>query len=391
VNPPGGVIVRDEKGNPNGILRNAQSLLKGLNPEAGYTPKENFEALAKMLALYQAAGLTSVGDGAASPETLALYEKLRAENRLAVRVSLTWWLNIARPQGELVAEIRKAQFKTNTGDDWLKWDAFKINFDGGMTIGTAYQRQPYGPFSRQLYGQTDPANRGQLFADPEKALAVFRAARESDWSLTAHCQGGGAIDLFLETLGRLHREKPLDSSRSHWTHASFQSPEAIRRAKELGVTADVQAAWLYLDAPALEKVFGYDGMRYFFPLRSYLDAGIHVAGGSDHMIGYDKNKSVNPFNPFLGMWVAVTRKTSRGAVLHPEERITRQEALKMYTVWAAFRQFSEAAKGSIEPGKLADMVVIDRDYFSCPEDQIKDIEPVMTILNGQIVYRRPKG
>ena len=95
-------------------------------------------------------------------------------------------------------------------------------------------------------------------------------------------------------------------------HASFQSPEAIARMKKMGILADTQSQWLYHDAPALEKVFGHAGMRYFFPLRSYLDAGIVVAAGSDHMIGHDKNTAVNPYNPFLSMWIEVARKTDRG-------------------------------------------------------------------------------
>ncbi len=386
--PPKGVIVRDENGDPNGILRNARSLLKGLDADASLSPQEQLGALAKMLKLYQAAGLTSVGDGDTSMELRALYEKLRSENRLPVRVVMTRWLDISRPLEELISEIKRTPFTTNSGDEWLKWGAFKINFDGGMTIGTAYQRQPYGAFGRQLYGLTDPQNRGQLFAEPEKSNAVFRAAREKGWSLSAHCQGGGAIDLFLDALDSANQVKPINGSRSHWIHASFQSSDAIRRAAKMGVLADVQAAWLYLDGPALEKVFGYEGMRYFFPLRSYLDAGVKIAGGSDHMIGHDKNKAINPFNPFMGMWTAVTRKTTSGTVLHPEERIGRDEALKMYTIWAAYKQFSEKAKGSIEPGKLADLVVIDRDYLTCPEDQIKEIQPVMVVLDGGIAYRR---
>jgi len=123
-------------------------------------------------------------------------------------------------------------------------------------------------------------------------------------------------------------------------------------------------------------------------LRSYLDAGVIVAGGSDHMVGYDKNNAVNPYNPFLGMWIAVARKTIRGNVLHPDERLTREEALKMYTISAAYLQFAEKSRGSIETAKLADMVVIDRDYLTCDEDRIKDIEPVMTIVGGKIAYRR---
>jgi predicted amidohydrolase YtcJ len=177
-------------------------------------------------------------------------------------------------------------------------------------------------------------------------------------------------------------------------HASFQSPEAIARMKKLGILADVQSSWLYLDAPALEQVFGYEGMRYFYPLRSYIDSGIILAAGSDHMIGHDKNRAVNPYNPFLSMWTEVTRLTwgpsGHGKVIHPEQKITRAEALKTHTIWAAFLQFAETERGSIEPGKLADLVVIDRDYLTCPEDQIRSIQPVMTILDGRIAYRAPK-
>jgi predicted amidohydrolase YtcJ len=256
-----------------------------------------------------------------------------------------------------------------------------------MTIGTAFQRQPYGPLGKQLYGQTDPANRGQLFAPEPKLLAVMRAARDRGWQLTAHSQGGGAVDTFLDVLEALDREKPLAPSRSHLIHASFQSRDAIARARRLGVLADVQAAWLYLDGPALEKVFGYDGMRLFYPLRAYLDAGVLIAGGSDHMIGHDRDSAVNPYNPFLSMYVAVTRKTKTGKVIYPEEKITRMEALKMHTTGPAYLQFEELQKGSLERGKLADLVVIDRDYLSCAEEEIKAIRPLLTVVEGKVIYQ----
>ena len=166
-------------------------------------------------------------------------------------------------------------------------------------------------------------------------------------------------------------------------HASFQSPEAIARTAKLKVGADVQAAWMYLDGPALSKVFPAEAMRYYFPLRSYLNAGVRIAGGTDHMTGFNKNKGVNPYNPFLAMWIAITRKTVTGTLIAPEEKITREEALKMYTIWAAEMQFAEKERGSIEPGKFADLVVIDRDYLLCPEDDIRRIEPVMTLIGGK--------
>ena len=106
------------------------------------------------------------------------------------------------------------------------------------------------------------------------------------------------------------------------------------------------------------------------------------------MIGHDKNRAVNPYNPFLSMWIMVARKTDRGEVVHPEEKITRAEALKTHTTGGAHIEFTEARKGSIEVGKLADAVVIDRDYLTCPEDQIKEIEPVMTVIGGKVAYER---
>jgi len=390
--PPHGAIMKDERGEPNGILRNCPQLLegrsKGLFPAAQFTEADNLAALEQMLKRYVAAGLTSIGEGGAGDDEIALYRKLKAAGRLPIRVVMTWWVNAARPVEELAREIRTRPYRPNAGDEWLKFGAFKVNVDGGMTIGTAYQRAPYPMAGRQLYGHIGPGYQGQRFETPEALLAIFRVAREMGWPVSAHCQGGGAIDGFLDAMEALNRERPIAASRSHLIHASFQSPAAIQRMKRLGILADVQAAWLNLDAPALEKVFGYDGLRYFFPLRSCLEAGVIVAGGSDHMIRHDKNRAVNPYNPFHGLWVSVARKTVHGKVLHPAERITRGEALKTYTIWAAHRQFSEQHKGSIETGKLADLVVIDRDYMTCPEDQIKDIEPVMVVLDGKLAWRR---
>ena len=188
----------------------------------------------------------------------------------------------------------------------------------------------------------------------------------------------------MDALETLDREKPMRPSRSHLIHASFQSPEAIARMKRIGILADVQPAWLELDSAALTQVFGYPGMRYFFPLRSYRNAGIVIAGGSDHMVGYGKDTAVNPYNPFRGMWTAVARRNTANQTLYPEERVTREEALKMYTIWAAYRHFADTTRGSLEAGKAADLVVIDRDYLTCPEDEIRAIQPLMVMIDGVV-------
>jgi len=387
-NPAGGEIVKGPDGEPNGILRNASQLLKGVARAETFSEEDKVAALAEMLKLYASAGLTTVGDRAVTPAEVAVFEKLKSRQQLPVRVVMTWRINAARPVEEVVSEIRASSWTTNQGDDWLRFGTFKVTLDGGQSVGTAYQRMPYGSFGRQLYGQTDPEARGTLFIDAQKLYRIMKAARDKGWQLTAHVQGGGAIDALLDAFERLDREKPIAPSRSHVMHGSFMSEEALDRMQRMGVLVDVQPGWLYFDVPALKRVFGLENMRYFFPLRSYMDRGIIVAGGSDHMIGHEKNGAVNAFNPFFNMWASITRRTREGEVVYPQERITRQEALKMWTIWAAYLQFGEKTRGSIEPGKFADLVVIDRDYFNCAEDEIRRIEPVATIVNGRVVSGR---
>lgn len=385
--PPGGEIVVDSDGRPTGILKNARSLLIGLDEAAQFSREEKLEALEAMLRRYVAAGLTAVGDRAVDDTQIALYRELRAANKLPLRVTMTWRPGVPRNFAELLAKLKQADFTTGAGDSWLKFGPYKVTLDGGMTNGAARQRAPYGPFGKQLYGMTNPDDMGQLFVGPEKLLAIYRAAREKGWQLTSHAQGGGAIDVLLDVFEELDGDRPIANERHHLMHAGFQSEEAIARAARLGVFADVQSPWLHFDGPALAQVMGEERMKMFFPLRSYLDAGIVVAAGSDHMIGFDKNRAVNPYNPFLRMWYAITRTASDGEVYQPEQRISREEALRMHTISAARMQFAEGERGSIEVGKLADMVVIDRDLFACPEDEIRAIEPVMTLIEGKIVWR----
>ena len=191
------------------------------------------------------------------------------------------------------------------------------------------------------------------------------------------CAGiGGAIEGLLDVWEKLDKEKPIAASRSHPIHASFLTPDIIARAKRLGAMFDVQPDWFYFDGLAMSKVVSPQALRYFNPYQSLVKAGVLFAGGSDHMIGWDKNNAINAYNPFLGMYAAVTRKTSQGVVLTPEEKLTREQALRMYTIWGALLNHAEKERGSIESGKLADLVVIDRDFLTCPEEQIKDIQAV---------------
>ena len=387
-NPPGGEVVKGPNGEPNGILRNAAQLLKGAQKSDPFTEEEKLNAMEQMLRTYAAAGLTAVGDRAVTEEDVTLLNKLKAQGRLPIRVAMTWRIDASRPVEQVEAEIKQRPWRTGQGDEWLKFSTFKVTLDGGQSVGTAYQRMPYGAFGRQLYGQTNPDARGTLFVEPEKLYRIFRTASDSGWQLTAHVQGGAAIDNLLDAFERLNKEKPIAQRRHHVMHGSFMSQDALDRMKRMGVAVDAQPGWMYFDVPALGRVFGLDKMRYFFPLASYLKMGIPVAGGSDHMIGWGKDTAVNAFNPFFNIWMSVVRKTREGNDFYPEERVDRREALRMWTTGAAWIQFSEKQRGSLEVGKLADLVVVEQDFLSCPEAELRAIAPVMTMVEGRAIYQR---
>jgi predicted amidohydrolase YtcJ len=283
-------------------------------------------------------------------------------------------------------DIERIPFVTGMGDEWFRVGPIKVIADGGILIGTAYLREPYGEHTA-IYGYHDADYRGVLSVPRENLIEMARVANRLGWQMTAHTTGGGATDALLDAYEAANRDRPIADRRFTVTHGNFPNPQAIERAKRLGVAFDSQPAWLHLDGPAIKDVFGPARMKDFLPLRSLFDAGVIVAGGSDHMIRFDSRTAINPYNPFFGMWMAITRRLADGTVLGTDQTITREQALRMWTLNGAWMTFEEKLKGSIEPGKLADMVVISKDFLGCPVDDIKDIDALLTIVGGQIVYR----
>ena len=167
------------------------------------------------------------------------------------------------------------------------------------------------------------------------------------------------------------------------------SAQAVEKAAALGVIPLVQPAWLYLDTRTLAKHFGYDRLRYFQPLKSLFEAGCIAAGGSDHMQKIGSMRSINPYDPFLGMWTTVTRRAKwyQGR-LHPEEALNRRQAIRFYTINCAKALFQDKYIGSLEQGKLADFIVLDTDLLTCPADDIRNARVVSTYMNGRCVYER---
>jgi hypothetical protein len=383
--PPDGRIEKDAHGEPTGLILGAPGLLEKLRGSRAYSDKDRLWALKSMLQRYNSVGITSIYDRLQGPDGFRAYQTLRQAGQLTARCTVSYFVKADGTPQQVRQEIEGIPFVTGWGDDWLRVGTLKTIVDGGILIGTAYLREPYGTHT-QIYGFVDPAYRGVLSVPRENLFEMAKVAGELGWQMTAHTTGGGATDLLLDAYEAANRIQPIEGRRFTVTHGNFPDRRAIERSKRLGVVFDLQPFWLYLDGPAIREVFGPERMKDFQPLRSLFDAGIVVGGGSDHMIRFDPREATNPYHPFLGMWIAVTRKMVDGNVLNPEQRISRMEALKMWTWNGAYLMFAEKEKGSIEPGKLADLVVLSKDYAKCPEDEIKDIEALRTIVGGKIVY-----
>jgi len=386
--PSNGKIIKDSNGEPTGLILGAPGLLGPLRRTRRPTHRDLLWAIESMQKKYNEAGITSTIDRGQGPEGFRAYQELRQAGRLTVRTYVTFLMGAQGKPEQVRQEIMRIPFVTGFGDEWVRVGSIKTIVDGGILIGTAYLREPYGE-NTAVYGYYDPDYRGVLYVPKENLFEMALTANRLGWQMTAHTTGGGATDLLLDAYEAADRERPIRPRRFTVSHGNFPNEEARARAVRMGVLFDVQPAWHHFDGPALKDVFGPSRMRHFIPLRSMLDEGIIVAGGSDHMIRFDARKAINPYHPFFGMWMAITRRTADGSVLNPEQRISRLEALRLWTLNAAYLSFEENLKGSIEPGKLADFVVISRDYLECPEDEIKDIEALLTVVDGREVYRRP--
>ena len=388
--PADGKIIKGDRGEPTGLILGAPEILDALRRPPPHTFADMLRALKSMQAHYNQAGLTSVIDRLEDAEGFRAYQELERRGELTVRSYVTWAVSLEGTPQQVRERIEAIPFVTGWGDDWVRVGSLKAFLDGGILTGTAYLREPYGPHTG-IYGYADPGYRGVLAAPRENIFEMARVADELGWQMTAHVTGGGALDMLLDAYEAADKQKPIRDRRFTVTHGNFPNVEAIARARKLGVVFDCQPAWHYFDGPAIKDVFGPARLKNFQPYRSMFDAGLVVAGGSDHMIGFDSRQAINPYHPFFGMWMAITRQTADGTVMEPEQRITRQEALRMWTLNAAYLSFDEKTKGSIEPGKLADFVVISKDYFSCPVDEIKDIDALQTVVGGKSVYKNPSG
>ena len=383
-----GILTDEKSGRPSGLIRRAAFPLLAIPPAKTSGADVKAKALQELLQMYNSVGFTSVCSGGGSIDDLKIFEDLKKKDALTVRVfhNIRVPLDLSKSQAELTEELRAMGVKTGDGNEWVKAGAFKVVLDGGVLTGTAFLHEPWGDKAKDLYGINDPQYRGDLMLSKNDLVKIISAASDAGWKFTAHVTGGGGVDTLLAAYESVHSTTPIQGKRFSIIHGNFFTPQAIDKMATMGVFADMQPAWFYKDTELLHHVLGDERIKTFHPYRSLTEAGVIVNAGSDHMVKTDPDESINPYNPFTAMWSVVTRKTTRGTVYNPEQAVSREEALKMYTINNALASFEENTKGSLSKGKYADLVVLSDDILTCAEDSIREIKPLLTMVNGRTVF-----
>ncbi len=386
--PRGGKIHLGPDGLPTGVIENASGLLAKFTAGPAISDEQYHDSLVTLLRRYNEIGITSITERGSNPEGYRSYQKLRDEGRLPVRATVTIRLATDGSVEATENAIKKIPFKTGDGDDWVRVGPLKISIDGGALYGTAFMREPYGPSSFALYGISDPKYRGDLAFSPEKLKNIFRTVHRLGWQMSSHVTGDAGVDAALDALEAANADSPVAPRRYNIIHGYFPNAETAQRAARLGAVVDTQPAWFYNDGDALLDALGPKRMASFIGLQTWRKAGVKVALNADHMQGFDPDTSLNPYNPFLAMQTAVTRKTESGQVIGPEQRVSREEALRMFTIESAWMSFDEKRKGSIEIGKLGDLAILTGDFMTVPDDQLHALRAQATIVGGKVMFER---
>ena len=360
--PAGGRFDRDEQtGNHTGRVSEKAAdvfdkLIPEVNSRADY--REGVKLISQMLSR---AGITSVHDAYGSPNDLRAYQDAHAAGELSVRVyCLIGYGAIDR--------LLAAGIRTGFGDEWVRVGALKMTCDGSISERTARLSEPY-------VGRPD--DYGLIVMPEEELYAIASKAHRADWQIGIHANGDVGIDTVLRVFERLQREHRRRDPRFRLEHCTLINDSLVQRIRALGAIPTPFAAYVYYHGEKFRE-YGAKRLQQMFALRSFLDAGIRVAPGSDYPPG--------PFEPMMALQSAVTRTDMKGNVWGPQQRITVEEALRTHTLHGAYASFEENIKGSITRGKLADLVVLGRDPLREDPDTLVSIPIERTMVGGRWVF-----
>jgi hypothetical protein len=365
--PPGGAIVRDANGEPTGVLKDAaMDPVRRVIPEPTGQQLEDAVRAAMTYAARQ--GVTSVQDMSASPDVMRVYQRLLEAGELTVRVyghqPLPSWQQLAR-----------IGVRGGFGNDKLKIGALKGFSDGSLGSTTALFFDVYSD-APQSYGL--PAD--QMIPE-SKMLKNILGADRAGLHVAVHAIGDKANERVLSLFAEAQKRNGARDRRFRIEHAQHLRPQEIKRFAELGVVASMQPYHCIDDGVWAEKRIGKERAKGTYAFRSLLDSGATLAFGSDWFVA--------PMEPLMGIYAAVTRRTLDGKHPEgwvPEQKISVAEAIRAYTMGSAYASFDEKVKGSIEPGKLADMAVLSHDILTIDPIEIEQARVVMTIFDGRVIY-----
>ena len=368
--PPGAIIEVDDQGRMNGILREgAQGLVRRLVPDP--TPAELRVSFVQNLRNLLELGITSLIQAGVGGRGFASWEDIYSEfsgelPRAAVQV------RVQGPAERAIETLTRFGRKTGDGNEWLRVGPVKFFVDGGYTGAAAWTLEPYK-------GQPGYFGTGALI-DADGMYQLSQAAHDMGWQMGFHTIGDAAIKMTVDAWARVIEESPRVDHRHYLNHFTVRPPvETMQKMASHNIHIAQQPNFTYtLEGRYAEHL---EGERYATnnPIRSPMSHGVFVALGSD----------ILPIGPMVGLYAAVTRKGMSGAVVGPGEALTMPEAIVAYTRLAAHLTFEEDVKGSLEVGKLADMVVLSQDLLTIDPDRTLDTDVEMTILGGTVVYERP--
>jgi len=387
---PDADIVRNEVGRPL-LMRGGNSHLRKYLPSSTVSRPDTLAALERVLARYNEVGITHIFERATDNDGLGMFRELKERGRLPLRVTGTFRFS-PRSAEQVEAFVKKLGLKPREGDDWIKAGPLKITVDGGIHWGTTWLSEPYGEKRTNFYRNLDPQYRGEQFYDLETMKTVFAAGNRLGWQWSAHVTGDEGTRNVLQAVAAVAADDPtMRERRFTLIHSYFPAPDIVKSAAELGVGVDTQGYLYYKDADVLADIYGKPWAERFIGLAEWAKAGVPVSINSDHMIGLDPDHAMNSFNPALMLWIAVVRRSQGGEVYGPEQRLSRLDALRSITHWAAKLSFDEERMGTLETGKLADITVLDGDYLQCAEDDIRKLKPLRTIVGGTTVFAAEKS
>ena len=367
--PPGAIIEVDDQGRMNGILREgAQGLVRRFVPDP--TSAELRDSFVQNLRNLLGLGITSLIQAGVGERGFANWEEVYTEfqgelPRAAVQV------RVQGPAERAIETLTRFGRKTGDGNEWLRVGPVKFFVDGGYTGAAAWTLEPYK-------GQPGYFGTGALI-DADGMYRLSKAAHEMGWQMGFHTIGDAAIKMTVDAWSRVIEESPRVDHRHYLNHFTVRPPaETMQKMASHNIHIAQQPNFTYtLEGRYAEHL---EGERYETnnPVRSPMSHGVFVALGSD----------ILPIGPMVGLYAAVTRKGMSGAVVGPGEALTMPEAIVAYTRLAAYLTFEEDIKGSLEVGKLADMVVLSQDLLTIDPDRTMDTAVEMTILGGTVVYQR---